>query len=252
MTEPCLASSRFIAFFDECGDHSLVKINHELPVFVMCTVIVERTTYAEVIVPALAALKLRYFAHEGVNLHSRDIRKADGPYTILLNAQVRARFIEDLSETMARLPFTLFATAIHKYAYKARYGVDARNPYDVALEYSFERVLHFMEASGETALPVIAEARGTNEDNALRASFQRLMSEGTGYNKAVRFLKLACPISFRRKNDNIAGIQLADLCAHPVARHVLKPEVENRAFRVIEPKFYQGGGKVFGLKEFPK
>lgn len=251
MTDACLSTSRFIAFFDECGDHSLTKINPELPVFALCTVIVEREAYARTIIPEIAAFKLRYFAHEGINLHSRDIRKAEGPFAILQNSQVRERFMADLSQLIERLPFTLFVTVIHKHAHKARYGDGARNPYDVALEYSFERVLHFMESKGESALPVIAEARGKNEDNQLRASFHRLMTEGTYYNKAERFWKLTCPISFRRKQDNIAGIQLADLCAHPVARHALKPQAENRAFAIIEPKFYRAGN-VFGYKEFPK
>jgi hypothetical protein len=251
MNEACLSTSRFIAFFDECGNHSLTKINPELPVFALCTVVVEREAYARVIVPEMAAFKLRYFAHEGINLHSRDIRKAGGPFSILQNAQVRGAFMEDLSALMERLPFALFVTVIHKHGYKARYGDGARNPYDVALEYSFERILHFMESHKETALPVIAEARGKNEDNALRASFHRLMTEGTYYNKAERFRKLTCPISFRRKQDNIAGVQLADLCAYPVARKALKPDAENRPYAVIDPKFYRSG-KVFGLKEFPK
>lgn len=250
MTDACLSTSRFIAFFDECGDHSLTKINPELPVFALCTV-VEREAYARDIVPQIAAFKLRYFAHEGINLHSRDIRKAEGPFSILQNGSVRARFLDDLSAMMGRLPFTLFTTVIHKHAHKARYGDGARNPYDVALEYSFERILHFMESHEEMALPVIAEARGKNEDNELRASFHRLMTEGTYYNRAERFRKLICPISFRRKQDNIAGVQLADLCAHPVARKTLKPDAENRAYAVIEPKFYRSGN-VFGLKEFPK
>jgi hypothetical protein len=251
MTDTCLSTSRFIAFFDECGDHSLTKINPELPVFALCTVIVERDAYARAIVPEVSAFKLRYFAHEGINLHSRDIRKAEGPFSILQNGPVREHFLGDLSDMMGRLPFTLFTTVIHKHAHKARYGDGARNPYGVALEYSFERILHFMESHKETALPVIAEARGKNEDNELRASFHRLMTEGTYYNRAERFRRLTCPISFRRKQDNIAGVQLADLCAHPVARKALKPDAENRAYAVIAPKFYRSGN-VFGLKEFPK
>lgn len=152
---------------------------------------------------------------------------------------------------MGRLPFALFVTVIHKHAYKARYGDRARNPYDAALEYSFERILQFMESHKETALPVIAEARGKNEDNDLRASFHRSMTESTYYNKAERFRKLTCPISFRRKQDNIAGVQLADLCAHPVVHKVLKPDVENRPYAVIEPKFYRSG-YVFWLKGVPQ
>lgn len=223
MIDACQSTSRFIAFFDECGDHSLTRIDKDFPLFLLCTVVVERKAYAQQIIPAMAAFKLRYFAHEGINLHSRDIRKADGPFSILQNAAVRAQFLTEITGMMAALPFTLFITAIQKNGYATRYGDGAKNPYDVALEYSFERVLHFMEAQGEANLPVIAEARGRQEDDALRASFYRLMTKGTYYQNAARFQKLTCPISFRRKQDNICGIQLADLCAHPTARHVLAP-----------------------------
>lgn len=251
MTEPCLANSKFIAFFDECGDHSLSKIDKEFPLFLLCTAVVERSAYVQQIIPALGEFKLSYFAHEGINLHSREIRKAEGPFTILQNQTVRTKFLEELSAMMGRLPFTLFITAIHKNAYSDRYGTKARNPYDVALEYSFERILHFLEGMGEMWLPVIAEARGLNEDNALRASFHRVMTQGTYYNKAKRFQKLVCPISFRRKQDNIAGIQVADLCAHPAARHLLKPGASNQAFDVVKQHLYRSE-YVSGLKEFPK
>ena len=251
MTQNCLSTSRFIAFFDECGDHSLSKIDKDFPLFLLCTVIVEREAYAHQVIPAMAAFKLRYFAHEGINLHSREIRKADGPFSILHNETVRKSFLPELSALIATLPFTLFITAIHKQAYAQRYGNGAKNPYDVALEYSFERVLHFMEEHKESQLPVIAEARGQQEDDALRASFHRLMTQGTDYNKAERFQKLVCPISFRRKQDNIAGIQVADLCAHPTARHLLKPDVANQAYDVVKPHIY-ASGRINGLKVYPK
>ncbi|MDW8267199.1 MAG: DUF3800 domain-containing protein [Gemmataceae bacterium] len=251
MSGGCISSSRFIAFFDECGDHSLTKIDEQFPVFVLCTVVVEREAYARTIIPEMSAFKLRYFAHEGITLHSHDIRKAKGPFSILKEAQVRKRFIDDISSTINGLQFTLFVTAIRKDTLRDRYDDRARNPYDVALEYSFERILHFLESQKETALPVIAEARGKNQDNKLLASFHRLMTKGTFYHGAERFRKLTCPISFQGKQDNIAGLQLADLCAYPVARKLLNPAAKNRAYAVIERKFYRCGN-VFGLKEFPE
>jgi hypothetical protein len=77
--------SRFIGFFDECGDHSMEKIDPDFPLFVLALVVVQRTDYAKQIIPALSALKLRYWNHEGINLHSRDIRKAIGAYSFLQN-----------------------------------------------------------------------------------------------------------------------------------------------------------------------
>jgi hypothetical protein len=41
MMENCLAQSRFIAFFDECGDHSLSKIDKDFPLFLLSTVFVK-------------------------------------------------------------------------------------------------------------------------------------------------------------------------------------------------------------------
>ena len=70
-------------------------------------------------------------------------------------------------------------------------------------------------------------------------------------NQAERFQKLVCPISFRRKQDNIAGIQLADLCAHPTARHLLHPGIGNQAFEVVQAHLYVSG-RVNGLKVYPK
>jgi hypothetical protein len=226
------------------------KIDRDFPLFVLSTVIVERTAYVETIVPALSKLKLRFWPHEGVNLHSRDIRKAQGDFSFLQVPAMRAAFLGELSAMMAALPFTLFITGIRKQTHKDRYGDHADNPYSVALTYTFERVLHFLEGHGETELPVTAEARGRNEDNELAAAFQHIMTKGTRYNSAERFQSLRCPLTFRRKTDNIAGMQIADLCAHPAARKLLNPDQLHQAFTVVEPHLYRRGG-VNGWKAFP-
>ena len=102
------ADSRFIAFFDECGDHSLDKIDRDFPLFVLSTVIVERAAYIDIVVPALTRLKLAFWPHEGVNLHSRDIRKAHGDFAFLQIAAQRQAFLGAMSGLLETLPFTLF------------------------------------------------------------------------------------------------------------------------------------------------
>jgi len=243
-------SSRFVGFFDECGDHSLENIDQDFPLFVLSTVIMERSAYVETVVPALTKLKLRFWSHEGVNLHSRDIRKARGDFSFMQVTEQRNALMTAMSDMMKDLPFTLFITGIRKLKHKERYGHHATNPYDVALTYTFERVLHFLEGEGETQLPVTAEARGKNEDNELAAAYLRIMTDGTRYNSAERFRSLSCPLTFRRKSDNIAGMQIADLCAHPAARHLLNPAQPNQAFDAIKTHLYRRGS-VTGWKIFP-
>jgi hypothetical protein len=76
------------------------------------------------------------------------------------------------------------------------------------------------------------------------------MPTRTSYNSAERFQALHCPLTFRRKTDNIASIQAADLCAHPAARKLLNPTQNNQAFAVIESRLYRREN-VSGWKEFP-
>lgn len=243
-------TSRFIAFFDECGDHSMDKIDRDFPLFVLSTVIVERSVYIETVVPALTRLKLSFWPHEGVNLHSRDIRKAQGDFAFLQVPVQRQALLGAMSQMLAALPFTLFITAIHKQSHHDRYGPHATNPYDLALTYTFERVLHFLEGHGETTLPVTAEARGKHEDNELSAALLRIMTQGTRYSSAARFQSLLCPLTFRRKSDNIAGTQLADLCAHPAARKILNPSQPNQACDIVARHVYRRDA-VSGWKVFP-
>jgi hypothetical protein len=74
--------SRFLAFFDECDDHSMEKIDKDFPLFVLALVVVERPVYRDQALVEFNRFKLRYFNHEGINLHSRDIRLATGPFSL--------------------------------------------------------------------------------------------------------------------------------------------------------------------------
>jgi hypothetical protein len=249
-TAPLQSDSRFLAFFDECGDHSLEKIDRDFPLFVLALVVVERSAYRDKVLTEFNRFKLRYFNHEGINLHSRDIRLATGAFSLLLNANVRRRFIEELSALMEAIPFTLFISAIRKEPYLASHGRDAASPYDLALEFTMERLLHFLDGQGETHLPIVAEARGKREDNMLERAFFRIMARGTSAASADEFKKLDCPLTFQSKKNNIVGVQVADLCGHPCARHILNPSRANRAFDIAHRHLYRSGSTE-GWKVFP-
>jgi hypothetical protein len=235
--------SKFIGFLDECGDHSMEKIDRDFPLFVLALAVFERRVYVEQLIPAVGALKLRHWIHEGVNLHSREIRKQLGPFAFLHHPQQRTRFMQELTDLVASVPFTLFVSAVRKLELKERGGVEVAGPYDLALEFTMERVRDFVRAQGERVLPLVAEARGKKEDLALENVFLRILSRET-------FDGLRCPLVFRSKQDNIAGIQVADLCAYPCARHILDPAKANPAFAVVRRHFYTGDGAA-GLQVHP-
>jgi hypothetical protein len=242
--------SEYIAFLDECGDHSLTKIDQDFPLFVLSLILVKRRDYAEKIIHEINQLKLRYWDHEGVNLHSREIRKKTGPFQTLQNPILASKFMDEISFLMDQLPYELFIVGIRKDRLCQKY-VYAANPYELALMFVMERLVHGLETRRQSALPLIAEARGENEDNHLKAAFYSLVSKGTDYVDQNRFRKIEFPLLFHDKRKNIAGIQLADLCAYPSARHILKPQQPNRAYEIIRRHLYRGTHGVRGWKEFP-
>jgi len=241
----------YIVYMDETGDHSLELIDKDFPVFALAMFICETSYYNYTVLPEVAQFKTDYFGHDGVILHSRDIRKAQKDFGFLTNPEKRQGFIVRINDLMRNFKYSLIVSVIKKQEHKAKYGLFADNPYDLAMMFCLERLLPLLEDADQKQVFLIAESRGKKEDNDLKLSFFKIISQGTEYNSAERFKKIDFKLKFVPKAMNIAGTQLADLAAYPIARHVLHPERQNLAYDIVSSKFYNGKGWVRGLKIFP-
>jgi len=218
--------SKYIAFIDECGDHSLEKIDIDFPIFTLSIIIIERSYYVEHLIPLFAKFKLKFWNHEGVNLHSRDIRNSLGDFNFLQVPDLRKMFFNDLECLISNMSFKIFASVINKELYKKRQKEGLVNPYNLAIGSIFKQLESFLKQRRETSLPIIVESRGKREDGQLRSFFYDV--ESLRVDKNLNFL-----LSFHKKGENISGMQIADLCAYPIARKYLNPEKENRSFEII-------------------
>lgn len=242
--------SNHIVYADESGDHSLISINPENPVFVLAFCIFEKSSYSSIVVPAVQQLKFRYWGHDSVILHGHEIRKQHGDFRILLNPHTRAAFVAELSALMERIPFTVIAAVIDKSRHVKQYSNPA-NPYEMALTFCMERLHYWLRGAGEAGRTthVVVEKRGRTEDQLLELEFRRIAD---GRNAAGKMPDL--DIRFMDKKHNSTGLQIADLVAHPIARRVIKPDQPNWAFDIIEGKLRRSpAGRIpgYGLKVFP-
>ncbi|MBI4886178.1 MAG: DUF3800 domain-containing protein [Acidobacteria bacterium] len=224
-----------VVYFDEVGNPTLDDSDKDFPVFAISMFICHTDDYVHEIVPNINALKFKYFRHEAVVLHSRDIRKSLGDFSILRDPSVRAEFMTDLSDVMASSTYRLLAVAIRKDRLIRRY-VYPENPYDLALLFVMERLVSVLEGHGQTEVTIIAERRGRNEDRDLHAAFQRIITRGTGYVELPRFQRIAWNLRFLPKTMNTIGTQMADLAAYPIARRVLDPTKPNGPYDIVRPK----------------
>lgn len=65
------------------------------------------------------------------------------------------------------------------------------------------------------------------------------------------FKSIDFDLKFVKKSANVLGHQLADLCAYPIARHVIDPMKSHRAFEIVRSKFIDRAGWRHGFKIFP-
>src|SRR5580704_15815571 len=218
--------SEYVVYADESGDHSLTSINRQHPVFVLAFCVVQKPTYIDDIVPAFQRLKFEFWGHDGVVLHSHEIRKAHGDFNILLNAATRAKFFERLNGVIDAANFTIIAAVIDKQSHVKKYAKPA-DPYEIALGFCMERLqLCLMERGQADRLThVQVECRGKAEDAKLELEFRRICD---GRNAVGRMPNL--DIRFMDKKHNSTGLQLADLVAHPIGSHAIKPAQPNRAY----------------------
>lgn len=242
--------SDYIVFVDESGDHGLSKINSDYPMFVLAFCMFSKEDYISRATPVLQRFKFKHFGHDQVVLHEHDIRKSKGPFARFRDRTLRGPFLQDVTALVQEVPMTVVACCIRKNAFLERRGVRA-NPYHVAMEFGLERIFFDLQGRGQRGRKthVVFETRGKREDAELELEFRRVLDQST-----CDGLADSLEIVFSDKKDNAPGLQLADLIARPIGRHVLDPQASNPPYDTIEPKLRRGrNGRVegFGLKCYP-
>lgn len=242
--------SDFIVFADESGDHGMVSIDPNFPVFVLAFCLFSKAAYARQAVVGVLLFKFRHFGHEHVILHEHDIRKSKGPFSFLLDAARRPPFFSDLNRLMEAAPMTVVASVIDKKAHFARYETPA-NPYHIGMGFGLERLFRHLRGMGcaHGITHVVFERRGPKEDAEAEREFRRICDG----NNATR-ARLPFDIVMADKRCNSAGLQLADLVARPIGRKIIDRTQPNRAFEILERKLRRApNGRVegWGLKVFP-
>lgn len=238
--------SDFIVYADESGDHGMVNIDPQYPMFALTFCVMRKDAYTAEIVPAMQGFKFGIWGHDTVVLHEHEIRKSTGPFGVLrTDRALRTRFMDELNALIETAPMTIFASVIDKAKHRAKYA-NPWNPYEIALHFCMERLHILMTAEkqhGKT-VHVVFESRGPKEDKELELEFRRIAGNDShwGYRRHD-FSRFDFQPVFIPKAANASGLQLADLTARPIALSRLRPGQPNRAFEIIQPKL--GGLKCF-------
>jgi Protein of unknown function (DUF3800) len=221
-------------YFDEVGNGDLkASANDDNVRYLSLTgVITLRNLHDKKIQPALDGLKAKFFGptpERPVILHRRELINRLGPFSVLNDDQIRSEFDKELPGLIDSLPYKVITVTIDKRQHLNQYAVWNFDPYHYCMTCMVERFVRLLDEAGLTG-DVVGEARTKKVDKKLKASFLRLYEEGTSAMSAANIRKRLTSknIKLEPKSSNIAGLQLADLIAHPSYR-AMKLARENKA-----------------------
>lgn len=231
--------SDFIVFADETGSDTLVTVDPAFPIFGMAFCVFEKGHYARSVIPQMTELKFKHFGHDQIILHEYDIRRSRPPFRFPPGG-AEEEFLADVAGLISKSEVMIIVVLVDKRRIPSELAtwvdlvglVAERGLLSVG-----EAIPGGMSDEGQDAVHVVVESRGAQDDRRLKEAFRRVNQLSVERDNRPNLRPVVAD-----KARNSSGLQIADLVAHPVARHFLDPNQPNRAWEIIKEKMVGGRG----------
>jgi len=263
---------KYRMYIDEVGNHDLESCHLANNRYLNLTAVIMNVNYVrEVVHPVINSIKERYFGNhhdpdDPVVLHRKEILNHYPPFECLKDPEVRNNFNADFLRLVTDLDYVVISVFVDKQTHFQIYGQWANDPYHYCLEVLMERFILWLRGVGGTACgDIMAESRGGKEDLRLKNTYGRLYRNGTAnihHNNLATSLTSG-KLKIKPKSANVAGLQFADLLAHPlykymIAEHERTVHMDNFGTKICDilkekkiRKSPSGDMKGWGLKWLP-
>ena len=242
---------QYYIFLDECGDQNLSSFDPSFPIFTLCGIIMSQEQL-DLMTAKINALKKEFWGDKKIILHSRDIRKCQNGFEVLFDMDVKQQFYKQINEILKAKTYVIICCSILKEPYLRQYG-RLNDVYGQSLSYIMERTVFYLDSISvnDIYLTTVVESRGKKEDKDLLNYYNKVSDRGTYWVSSERIKSYFKNFEMKRKSENLIGLQIADLVAYPITRHILDEKMVNIAFDVIKDNIYHVDNKIYGMKVFP-
>ena len=253
---------KYRIYIDEVGNPDLESSDNPNHRFLSLTGVILELDHVESIVhPQMETLKAKYFrSHpdEPVIFHRKEMVNARPPFECLKDPETQKKFDRELLNLIESWEYIVITVCLDKKKHKETYTTWRYDPYHYCLAVLLERFIFFLNRMNSQG-DVMAESRGGKEDMRLKYSFARLWKDGTDYVAPDQFQKALTSkqLKVKPKTNNISGLQLADLIAHPSRNEILKEQgflekefslFVREVIKILQKKYDQHEGRMFGKK----
>lgn len=253
---------KYRIYIDEVGNPDLESSDNPNHRFLSLTWVILELDHVETMVyPQMEALKAKFFrSHpdEPVIFHRKEMVNGKPPFECLKEPEIQKKFDCELLNLMEVWDYIVITVCLDKKKHKETYATWRYDPYHYCLAVLLERFVFFLNRMNSQG-DVMAESRGGKEDMRLKSSFTRLWKDGTDYVAPDQFQRALTSkqLKVKPKANNISGLQLADLVAHPSRNEILKEQgflereigiFAKEVIKILQEKYDHQEGRMFGKK----
>ena len=211
-------------YIDESGDHTYKKVDDLDKRYLGLTgVLIDKTRYDNNIQLDLEQLKrsiFRYDPDDPPILVRSLIRGRKRWFYVLQDTSLNSKWEQSILSYLNNLIgyAQIFTVVMDKKQHLGKYPFETFDPYLYCLIVLLNRVRGYLQIKKGQA-DVLAESRGHNEDNKIKTVYSTLLNKGPNkptYGKASEYRAVfpKYDLMVKRKDQNIAGLQIADVLAH--------------------------------------
>ena len=191
-----------------------------------------------------------YDADDCPILHREDIVGKTHHFKHLADHHEARRFYSALADLIEGQSITAFSVVVDKHSHARADYRRIRHPYCYAFQVLMEKYARYLGYVGAVG-DIIAASRGGREDLILKEEYKRVYGYGTRFLAAGEFKRLLTSkeLKIKNKQANVAGLQVADLFAHPMTRDTIilygksapreLPYFDERIRQFARKRFYQ-------------
>jgi hypothetical protein len=207
-------------YLDEVGVEAMKRLDKDNFRYLSLTGVVMRVNHArDYLVPTFDKIKadvLQQDPDSPICFHRVDIRNRRGPFQPLNDEATRDEFDRRILQVMSDADYRVITALIDKQWMTTQSHWQQTHPYHFLMEIIVEKYALYLKRMNSTG-DIMPEARGNKQDTELQRQFFHYRMMGTRFaDSAITRGRLpAQHLKFRTKKDNIAGLQLCDLLAHP-------------------------------------
>lgn len=258
----------FRLYVDEVGTDDLTHTDKDRHRFLSLTGVAMQIDHArDYLTPNMNWIKARVLEHDPdapAIFHRTDIMGRKGIYECLRDEKKCTLFDRAVHRLIREAQYTVITALVDKQWMLKQQHWSKTHPYHYLMEIMVEKYAQFLERAKTTG-DIMPESRMGRVDARLQRACDEIRENGTDFvsNERIASAIRGSNLKFREKRQNIAGLQLCDLIAHPSHMHVrskmkhdvnLGPFADRVAAVLIDRKYDRSaGGQIsgYGIKHLP-